>query len=669
MTSLAVKSISIPSSPIGENPFPFFHDQQVVRSVNLDSSIPLELRDLIGWQTNDRVLPYRLQDRYSRQLTSTSFKSWVLENEWLTATFLPQMGGRLISLFDKQKGRELLSQNPEFQPANLAIRNAWISGGIEWNVGRFGHSVFTCSPVFAAEIVDWNGDPGLRIYEFERTQCLFWQIDFFLPTNSKFLIAHARILNPRTEPTSAYWWTNMAVPQQKMLRVLAPAQNSIIIDPLSYAMSSRAMPHSLDDQDISYPAEAANGNELFMLTQSAGLPWITALDEEGYGLVEASTHKLGARKLFFWGTGISGRRWQEHLSPSGKPYVELQAGLAPTQLHGLVLPARTSWQWTEVFGALETDPTSVHHENWNTALHEVEQALKQKLSNEQLAHIDHLCQNQMDKPANCLLYEGSGWGALEIERLAIAQESTLPPAFAFPGSCMNGEQKRWLELLHSGVFPPQPAQTFPGEWVTQKEWRGILGNSMNRGNESNWLAWLHLGVMLYESSDEFGAEQAWLASANLQRSAWAYRNLGVLYRGRNQLSAALLNYRSAWECATDLGIEDQTSLAQEYLHFLYEIPLYDTAFDLYQSLQPQIQMDDRIQITRGQIALARNDLDTVDTVLQKEYAVIRENETTLSDMWYEVTARRIAESTGQALDDALRAEVKRSQNPPYSIRF
>ncbi|MCZ7665985.1 MAG: DUF5107 domain-containing protein [Chloroflexi bacterium] len=43
-------------------------------------------------------------------------------------------------MLHKPSGRELLAKNPVFQPANLALRNAWFSGGIEWNIGAIGHS-------------------------------------------------------------------------------------------------------------------------------------------------------------------------------------------------------------------------------------------------------------------------------------------------------------------------------------------------------------------------------------------------------------------------------------------------------------------------------------------------------------------------------------------------
>ena len=63
----------------------------------------------------------------------------ILENDILRATFLLGFGGRLWSLFHKPAGRELLTVNPTIQFANLALRNAWFSGGVEWNIGTIGH--------------------------------------------------------------------------------------------------------------------------------------------------------------------------------------------------------------------------------------------------------------------------------------------------------------------------------------------------------------------------------------------------------------------------------------------------------------------------------------------------------------------------------------------------
>ena len=98
-------------------------------------------------------------------------------------------------------------------------------------------------------------------------------------------------------------------------------------------------------------------------------PWIAAVDCSGAGLVQASTERLQGRKLFVWGEGDGGHRWQEWLAPGkgGHGYAEIQAGLARTQMEHLKLPARTSWHWLEAYGRLSIDAGAAHARDWQTA--------------------------------------------------------------------------------------------------------------------------------------------------------------------------------------------------------------------------------------------------------------------------------------------------------------
>src|SRR5512139_908944 len=126
MTSLTLEPLVIPGARLGEeNPLPYFRARAAHQTIPADPSLPEEKRYLLGWETGFRVLPYRMQDQYTRQRQPLTFQSIVLENETLKATFLPELGGRLVSLLHKPDNRELLCRNPVFQPANLAIRNAW----------------------------------------------------------------------------------------------------------------------------------------------------------------------------------------------------------------------------------------------------------------------------------------------------------------------------------------------------------------------------------------------------------------------------------------------------------------------------------------------------------------------------------------------------------------
>ena len=99
----------------GENPLPIFRNQNRDRSVKFLNEFSAEQTNLVGYEAGEIYLPHRWQDRYTRELKSREISTVVLENENLRATFLPELGGRLYSLFDKENQHELLFTNPILQ--------------------------------------------------------------------------------------------------------------------------------------------------------------------------------------------------------------------------------------------------------------------------------------------------------------------------------------------------------------------------------------------------------------------------------------------------------------------------------------------------------------------------------------------------------------------------
>ena len=77
------------------------------------------------------TVSYIHQDVYKRQLPDhaalaakrapRAFRAAILENEFLRAVFLPELGGRLWSLFDKKAGRELLYVNDAVRYCNCLL--------------------------------------------------------------------------------------------------------------------------------------------------------------------------------------------------------------------------------------------------------------------------------------------------------------------------------------------------------------------------------------------------------------------------------------------------------------------------------------------------------------------------------------------------------------------
>ena len=168
-----------------------------------------------GYQTGDRYLPYKWQDKYARERKKVLLKVIIMENKYQKAIFLPQYGMRLYSLFDKVLGKELLYVNPVFQLANLAIRKSWFSGGIEWNFGQLGHAFTTCEDMHIGICKDNNGEEFLRCYEFERCKGVYWNIDFYLRTEDRALATYMNFKNKQGKSIPFYWWTNIAAKEEK----------------------------------------------------------------------------------------------------------------------------------------------------------------------------------------------------------------------------------------------------------------------------------------------------------------------------------------------------------------------------------------------------------------------------------------------------------------------
>jgi hypothetical protein len=302
----------------------------------------------------------------------------VLENDTLKATFMLELGGRLRSLIHKPTGRELREANPVFQPANLAVRNAWLSGGVEWNIGMLGHFPLTCAPLFAGRITTPDGTPVLRMWEWERLRQTPYQIDAWLPPDSQVLYVRVRITNPHDEQVPMYWWSNAAVPETPATRVLVPADTAYNFG-YGEGGPARVDITIVQGTDVSYTTNIGRACDFFfhVATEDGQRPWVSALDGEGRRYVQVSTQRLAGRKLFLWGLGAGGRRWQEWLTEPGHAYLEIHAGLARTQMQHLPMPAHTDWQWLESYGYLEADPEQIHGDDWAAANAAAEQSLEE----------------------------------------------------------------------------------------------------------------------------------------------------------------------------------------------------------------------------------------------------------------------------------------------------
>ena len=169
--------------------------------------------------------------------------------------------------------------------------------------------------------------------------------------------------------------------------------------------------------DVTRPANHERAADFFFDIAADQRPWIAAIEGDGRGIAHVSTDALRGRKLFVWGTGRGGERWQEWLSHGGAArYAEIQGGLAPTQFEHLTMPPRSEWAWTEAFGAVSVDPRRSHGADWNAAITHVGDAIDGLVDADQLDEWHAAAGAIADEPPTAVLSTGSGWGALERRR-------------------------------------------------------------------------------------------------------------------------------------------------------------------------------------------------------------------------------------------------------------
>ncbi|MEU6123991.1 DUF5107 domain-containing protein [Streptomyces sp. NPDC047123] len=634
--------LTLPAAEPGpENPLPPLLPLRNVHTLDerAKEGLPRDMARQLGYAPLGSPLPTRVRDAYGRTRTETRLDVLVVENARLRATVLPGYGGRVHSLLHKPTGRELLYRNPVLQPAAFALNGAWFSGGIEWNIGATGHTTLSCAPVHAARVRAPDGGEMLRLWEWERLRDLPFQVDLWLPEDSDFLHVGVRVRNPHERPAPVYWWSNIAVPDER--RVLAPADEAWHF---AYTGALRKVPvPDFEGADRTYPRRSEHPADYFYDVPDGERRWIAALDEDGHGLVQTSTDLPRGRKLFLWGTGTGGRRWQEWLTEPGTGgYAEIQSGLARTQLEHVRLDAEAEFSWLESYGPLSAPPGRVHGD-WAPARAEVAARLADALPRDAVDAAYRAWLTRADDEPGEVLATGSGWGALEVLRA----EYKLPGT-PFDPSTLGPEQEPWLELLHSGAVPEPRKVAPPGPTLVAPHWRDMLETAPARP-----LAEYHLGIAQWHAGDRAQAVRGWERGLELAPSRWPLlRCLAVADQSEGTTDRAADRYAEAFDDLCQERRDDgavwtgaTAALGRETVTALLAAGRTEAARGVWDRLHEATRAEGRFRLLEAQLLYAEGDMAAVRAVFDAgfEAADLREGAETLGELWAAATGEEIPE--------------------------
>jgi len=332
------ETVTIPTYPVGKaNPHP-----------------PLQRRGY--WA----VYPYPLLDALSDEAQPREYRALMLENPYLRVMVLPELGGRVWSLYDKIAERECLHQPPSIKPALIGLTGAWIAGGIEFNF-PIGHRYTTHQPVwYTLSYPKEEGEKAtIWIGEICRRSRMMWMVGISLYPDKAFMETDIRLFNRTELKKRFYFWTNCAVSAHAEWKWILPAASVRNWEgDLSEARATLPFPITDDGTDLSLYRSYDRASSVFAHHFRGDFFGGYDLREDVGLLHVANPRDACGRKLFTWGTADDGVVWAERLDDRGVPYVEIQTGRFEDQSiwHWIPPHALECWQeaWYPVRGVQGT---------------------------------------------------------------------------------------------------------------------------------------------------------------------------------------------------------------------------------------------------------------------------------------------------------------------------
>jgi tetratricopeptide (TPR) repeat protein len=468
----------------------------------------------------------------------------------------------------------------------------------------------------------------------------------------------------------------MAVDEREDVRVLVPADKSyrwgyggkLSKVPIPYMtveankLKGRSNESGTLHWDISRTTQLPQAMDFFFDLPKGQRRWISAIGGDGYGFVQTSTDILQGRKLFVWGMGAGGRNWQSFLAQPGSAYLEIQAGLAHTQLEHLPMKGGATISWMEAYGPIKAEADVVQGKDWSVATGAIDRALEDVCPRGRVEEMHQKAQEELDGKVGRTETVGAGW--------ALVQKELLGPDFRdgglhFPVSSLGKREEPWLKLIREGYLPCPDVMEEPGSYQIGKDWEQLQEEALEQGGSRHWYGYFQYGVTLAYAGKMKEAEDAFDKSIQYEVNPWALRCKAVIrdFDGEKNESADLL--------VKAVNMLPERNLAKEALQALNRAGRPLELIELFDKFPREVQ-----ELGRLKVLLIEALLDIGETIKAKqmldekiELTDVREGEVKLTDLWFRMMAMIKAQESDSKLDDALLEQVKKECIPPVHLDF
>ena len=310
-------------------------------------------------------MPYSVLDRAAYQAsnpvpTDVTYRTFVVENEYLALTFLPDLGGRLYKVRYKPTGHLVTYRNPVLKPSpwGPTEQGWWLAaGGFEWGfpVEEHGYEwnvpwkLSATSDGQSVTVLVRDSSVGDRVQA---------EIAVRLEAGAGYFTIRPRLENPTGAPIEVKYWTNAMLAPGGQNRPSADLR-FVLPDTVADVVVHSRGDEFLPDGGQRMPWPVANGTDFGRLGNwNRWLGFFEGPATGGFVAVYDKAYDEGIVRVYapdaVPGSKVFGFGWQDPIPSSewtdgGSSYVELHSGPAPTFDDSVTIPANGTLQWTEAW--------------------------------------------------------------------------------------------------------------------------------------------------------------------------------------------------------------------------------------------------------------------------------------------------------------------------------
>ncbi len=299
------------------------------------------------------VYPYPMYDSLSDTKENRSYKQVCLENEYVKVCVLPEIGGRIFEAVDKTNGYNFFYKQSVIKPALIGMIGAWISGGVEWNIPHH-HRASSFLPVLYRKQEHPDGSKTVWVGEMELRDRLRWAIGLTLRPGSSVLEADVRALNTTPFAHSILYFANVAVHTNNDYQIVFPPKTQWATQHAKREFiewpTGKSVYNGIDyTNNVDLTMWKNHPSSVSMFCWNDDEDFLAGYDhgKQAGTMHVADRFQVPGKKFFAWGTGPSGRMWDNILSDTDGPYLELMVGAWSDN--------QPDYSWLEPYEAKQTN--------------------------------------------------------------------------------------------------------------------------------------------------------------------------------------------------------------------------------------------------------------------------------------------------------------------------